>query len=161
MRTVALDSAPQVALRDCSKAAGEKVSVEVILVKGEYMQSSRVFLQNVSASHKEQSSPWRILVFFRYEEIQELGSHKVVSWKYLTIWRPVLPVFPWAQSTLFLFSTLNSFRQSRKSAAATVDDLILMEIDGKWHFVADLANISFRKRSRLILGIQARLASTL
>ena len=57
MRTVALDSAPQVALGDCSKAAGEKVSVEVILVKGEYMQSSRVFLQNVSASHKEQSSP--------------------------------------------------------------------------------------------------------
>ena len=45
MRTVALDSAPQVALRDCSKVAGEKVSVEVILVEGEYMQSSRVFAE--------------------------------------------------------------------------------------------------------------------
>ena len=43
MRTAALDSAPQVALRDCSKEAGEKVSIEVILVKGVYMQSSRVF----------------------------------------------------------------------------------------------------------------------
>ena len=43
MRTAALNSAPQVALRDCSKEAGEKVSIEVIFVKGEYMQSSRFF----------------------------------------------------------------------------------------------------------------------
>ena len=33
-------------------------------------------------------------------------AHKISSWKYLTIWRPVLPVFPWAQSASFLLSTL-------------------------------------------------------
>ena len=35
MRTAALDSAPQVALRDCSKEAGEKVSIHLILAKEE------------------------------------------------------------------------------------------------------------------------------
>ena len=37
-------------------------------------------------------------------------AHKISFWKYLTIWRPVLPVFHWAQSTSFLLSTLNSFQ---------------------------------------------------
>ena len=46
MRTAALNSAPQVALRDCSKKAGEKVSIEVIFVKGEYMQSRRFFAEH-------------------------------------------------------------------------------------------------------------------
>ena len=35
---------------------------------------------------------------------------KIGSWKYLTIWRPVLPVFPRAQSASFHLSTLNSFQ---------------------------------------------------
>ena len=34
-----------------------EVSIHVILVKGEYMQSSTYFLQKVSASHEEQTSP--------------------------------------------------------------------------------------------------------
>ena len=37
-------------------------------------------------------------------------AHQISSWKYLTIWRPVLPVFPRAQSAPFLLSTLNSFQ---------------------------------------------------
>ena len=43
MRTVARETAPQIALRDCSKEAGRKVSKDVILVKEEYMQSSTYF----------------------------------------------------------------------------------------------------------------------
>ena len=43
MRTVAWETAPQIALRDCSKEAGRKVSKDVILVKEEYMQSSTYF----------------------------------------------------------------------------------------------------------------------
>ena len=47
----------------------------MILVKGEFMQSSAYFLQKISTSHQEQRSPWRILVLFsRYEEMQELGA---------------------------------------------------------------------------------------
>ena len=48
-----------------------KVSLYMILVKQEYMQSSTYFLQKVSAglvkvaaSHEVQSLPWRILVLF-------------------------------------------------------------------------------------------------
>ena len=40
--------------------------------------------------------------------MQELGL-KIFSWKDLTIWQPVLPVFPRAQSASFLIFTLNSF----------------------------------------------------
>ena len=43
---------------------GKREGMYVILVKGEYMQSSTYFLQKVSASHEEQSWPWRILVLF-------------------------------------------------------------------------------------------------
>ena len=57
MRTIAWETAPQIALRNCSKEVGEKVSIYVILVKGEYMQSSMCFFQRIAASHKEQTSP--------------------------------------------------------------------------------------------------------
>ena len=64
MRTAARETASQIALRNCSKEAGGKVSIHVILVKGEYMRSSTYFLQKVSASlvqitasHEEQTSP--------------------------------------------------------------------------------------------------------
>ena len=39
MRTAARETESQIALRNCSKVASEKVSIYVILVKGEYMQS--------------------------------------------------------------------------------------------------------------------------
>ena len=43
MRTAARETASQIALRNCSKEAGGKVSIYVILVKGAYMQSSPYF----------------------------------------------------------------------------------------------------------------------
>ena len=55
MRTAAQEPDPQIALRNCSKEAGRKVSIYVILVKGEYMQSStyfsRSFLLVTRSSH--------------------------------------------------------------------------------------------------------------
>ena len=61
--TIARETASQIALRNCSKQVGGKVSIYVVLVKGEYMQSSTYFLQKVSASlvkvtasHEEQTS---------------------------------------------------------------------------------------------------------
>ena len=57
MRTAARETAPQIALRNCSKEAGGKVSIYMILVKGEYMQSGTYSLQKVSASYEEQLSP--------------------------------------------------------------------------------------------------------
>ena len=43
MRTAAQETAFQIALRNCPKGVGGKVSIYVILVKGEYMQSSTYF----------------------------------------------------------------------------------------------------------------------
>ena len=71
----------QIALQNWSKKVGGKVSIYVILVKEEYMQSSTYFLQMVTASlvkvtalHEEQMSPWRILGFSTYKDMQQLGS---------------------------------------------------------------------------------------
>ena len=66
MRIAASETAPQIALRNCSKKAGGYISIYVILVKGEYMHSSTYFLQEVSASYgdprmKEQIKPRRVL----------------------------------------------------------------------------------------------------
>ena len=64
MRTIAQETAFQIALRNCSKEVGGQLRIHVILVKGEYVQSSTYFLQKVSASlvkvtasHEEQTSP--------------------------------------------------------------------------------------------------------
>ena len=65
MRTAALETAPQMALRNCSTETVGKVSTDVILVKGKFVQSSTSFLQEVSASFVKIS---------RYEQMQELGS---------------------------------------------------------------------------------------
>ena len=43
MRTVARETALQIALRNCSKEVRGKVRIRVILVKGESMQSSTHF----------------------------------------------------------------------------------------------------------------------
>ena len=71
MRTATWETAPQIALRNCSKEVREKGSIYVILVKGEYVQSSTYFFvesscwsHEASVSHKKQSSPGGILVFF-------------------------------------------------------------------------------------------------
>ena len=63
MRTITQETASQRALRNRSKEVGGKVSTYVILVKGEYMQSSTYFLQvsaslvKVTASHEARMSP--------------------------------------------------------------------------------------------------------
>lgn len=62
--TIAWETVPQIAPRNCSKEVERKVSIHVILVRREYMQSGTYFLQKlaanlmrVTASHKEQMSP--------------------------------------------------------------------------------------------------------
>ena len=61
MRIAAGETAPQAALRNCSKAAGGRSAMYVI--SGKCMQSSTFFFfLQVSTSHEEQTSPCRILV---------------------------------------------------------------------------------------------------
>ena len=119
------------------------VNIYVILVKQEYMQSSTYSLQKVSNTHKEQSSPWRTLMLFLDMRIYKNWAHQISSWKYQTVLRLVLPVFPRAHNTSFLLSTLNSLQGYWKSAVIPAYDLILVEVDGKCQFVFDMINISF------------------
>ena len=49
MKTIVQETAPQVALRNCSKEAGGTVNIYVILVK-EYMQSSTRLSQKAPTS---------------------------------------------------------------------------------------------------------------
>ena len=46
VRIIAWETAPQIALRNCSKEVGRKVGIHVILVKGEYLQSSAYIFAN-------------------------------------------------------------------------------------------------------------------
>ena len=50
MRTAAQKTAPQIALRDCSKDIGRKDIVYVILVKERLHTIKRIFFQKVSTS---------------------------------------------------------------------------------------------------------------
>ena len=50
MMTATWETAPQVTLRNCSKDVGGKERIYVILVKGEYVQSSTNILEKVFAS---------------------------------------------------------------------------------------------------------------
>ena len=48
MRTAAWETAPQIALRNCSKGGGGEVSIYVILMKGEYINlSTYIFFAKV------------------------------------------------------------------------------------------------------------------
>ena len=58
-------------------------------------------------------------------------SDKISSWKYLTVWRPVLSVFPRAQSASFLLSSLTYYQGGWKSAAAALPDLIFVGVHGE------------------------------
>ena len=51
MRTTGQQTAPQIALRNCSIVVGAR-SVFMILVKGEFMQSSTYLTERFSAGHR-------------------------------------------------------------------------------------------------------------
>ena len=54
MKTTAWETAPPIALRNCSKEVGGKVSVYVIVLNGEYIQSALFFffVENFRWYHK-------------------------------------------------------------------------------------------------------------
>ena len=129
------------------------VSIYVILGKQEYMQSSTHSLRKVSTTHKEHSSPWRILMLFLDMRRYKNWAHQISSWKYESILRLVLPVFPRACNTSFLLSTPNSFQGYWKSTVVPAYDLILVGVDGKCQFVVDMVNLSFFFSKRVLLPL--------
>ena len=99
METAALEPAPQIALRNCSKEAGEKDSIYVIFGEGE-IHAMKHFFQKASASIVKSSLVKRNSVtmkdFSGFLDMRRCKNwaHKISSWEYLTIWRPVQPLFP-------------------------------------------------------------------
>ena len=67
MRTISLETAPQIALRNCSKEV-EGRSV-VILVKQGYMQSSTYFSRRLLLVTRSSCHHEGFWCFYRYEEI--------------------------------------------------------------------------------------------
>ena len=110
MKTVAWDTAFQIALRNCSRKAAGKTSIYVIWVKGQYLQSGTYILQKVSASlvkvnarHEEQTSPWRISVLFYIWEDARIGLIKSAP---ENIYLKTCPS-SFSQSTEYLISALH------------------------------------------------------
>ena len=68
-------------------------------------------------------------------------AHKIGSQKYLTLWRPVLPVFPEHREPHFSSPPWALFRGGWRSAAAIAPDLVLVEVDGKCQFVAGITQV--------------------
>ena len=127
MRTIAQETVPQIALRNCFKEIGVK-SVYMWFKWKENSCSQadifcRRFLLVMGSSHHHEEF-W---YFFRYEEIQELGSQSQLL-KICKIWRPVLPVSPRAQTASFLISDTNAFRGLWKAAAAKAHGLTLLDV---------------------------------
>ena len=84
MRTVAWETAPQIALRDCSKeAVGE--GQYMIFMKGEFSAIRHLLYKRFSASHLELMSSWRDLVLFWMWGEAKIRDPDISSWKYLTL----------------------------------------------------------------------------
>ena len=109
MKTIAWKAAFQTVLRDCSKEVGGNVDTYEILVKGEYLLSSTHFCRRLILFLGS------LLVVLRgrhyHESMNEVSAfldmrrcknwiHKIFSWKYINIWRPILPVLPEHQCLL-------------------------------------------------------------
>ena len=77
--------------------------------------------------------------FSKYEEIQELDSQNQLL-KNIRLSELSLASFSPEHTASFLLSTLNSFQEVLKgaaAAAAAAHDLVLVEVDGKCQSVAD------------------------
>ena len=86
-------------------------------------------------------------------------THKLSPWVYLTIWRPVRPVFPRAQSASFLLLTLHSFQEVLKVGSSAAPDSILAEVGGKrpWQVLICIDSWQWKTTRRLCVEITSNI----
>lgn len=108
MRTVAWDSISD-SFEKLLQSGGRSVYMW-FWWRGSTCNQTLIFLQKVSSIHE--GAVITIKNFYAFLDMRRYKSwaHKIDSWKYLTIWRPVLPIFPRALNASSLLSTLNSFQ---------------------------------------------------
>ena len=141
MRTAAWKTAPQVALRNCSKEAGGegqyicdfgKRGVDVFKHAHTHTYTHAhiyilLFFWSLCWSQETVITMKNVSAFLDMRRYKN-EAQKISSRKYPTIWRLVLPLLVPNTKCLLLLSTL---RGCWKSAAAAACDLILVEVDGK------------------------------
>ena len=116
MRVAAWETALQVALRNCSREARGNSQCICDFGEGSIYAINPMFYQKLPTSFLKLCWSWGTVITlkdfsaFLHMRRYQNWAHKIGSWKYLTIWTPVLPAFPWAQSASFLLSTLNPFQ---------------------------------------------------
>ena len=127
------------ALRNCSKEVGGEVSVICDFSEGVCVQSHML----ADAGCWSQGADVTINDFSAFPNMRKCKNwaHKFFSWKYLTIWRPVLPVFLEHRGPHSWSPTWTPFRVCWRSAAAVACDLILVEADGKCQFLAGMLHL--------------------
>ena len=147
MRTIALETASQIALRNYSEEVEGGKSVYLWLWWRRIHAIKHRFLQKLAASHvkfaashvifatshEKQVSPLMILVLFYIWEDARIWAPKIF-WKYLSEG----PFCQFSQSTECLIPDnppWNPFRVCWRSVTAVASDFILVVPDGEWRFL--------------------------
>ena len=99
-------------------------SIYMILEKGDFMQSSTYLYKRFLLVMRSWCQMKRFSAFLDMRRCK-YWSHKINLRKCLTIWRPVLGVFPKHRGPPFWLPTWTYFRMCKRSTAAETHDLIL------------------------------------
>ena len=133
MRTIAQETACQIALRNCSIEVREDVSIHVILVKGHMWNEAHVWQKVVSShSRKADVSVNDFSAFLDMRRCKKLGSSNLL----LKISEDLLcQFFPEHRVPPSWSPPWTPFRGCWRSAAAVAHDLILVEPHGERQFL--------------------------
>ena len=85
----------------------------------------------IAASHEEQIFQLMILVLFYEWEDARQWVLKIFSWEYLTIWRPVLTVFPQHRLPHSWSPSWTPFRMCWRPTTAVANDSVLVKLGGE------------------------------
>ena len=135
MKTAAWETAPQIALRDCSKEAVEEGQNIRFWWRGSLVHSIAYLTKDFMLVTRSWCHHKGIHCFSRYEEVRGSGSWN--QFLKTSIRRPVLPVSLKHRVSL---STLNSFGGCWSSTAAAAQGSISAEADGKCPWQAPICS---------------------
>ena len=128
------DSLPS-ALRNCSTDV-EEVSMHAIVEK-RWRADKLTSWEKVAENQEEQMSLWKILELFYPWEVVKLGS-SIFYGNYLTIWRPVVSVFPEHRVPRSWSQPWTPIRVCWRSGTAVGRDFILQNLMQKDVFIVIL-----------------------
>ena len=131
MKTIAQETAFHITLRNCSREVRYRSVYMWFWWRGSTWNQARIFFFFAEGFCRS----WGVVITMKelsdfLDRKYKNWAHKIGSWKYLTIWRPVVPVFPRAKSASFLFCTVNSFQGVLKVSGYS--STLLNPCRGRW-----------------------------